>query len=104
MNLDRSRVAPNLILDFSFGSQIWMRGTRSAIVQFDLRNATNRLNVINFSGLFSATAIGPGRRPRPTPASILRAQIRWVLPTAILRPLAKTKSLFYALGLVLYGG
>ena len=62
VNFERSRVAPNLTLDFSFGSRIWVRGTRSATLQFDLRNATNRLNVINFSGLFSATALAPGRQ------------------------------------------
>ncbi|MDE0123935.1 MAG: TonB-dependent receptor [Bryobacterales bacterium] len=62
VNFERSRVAPNLSLDLSFGSRIWMRGSRSATLQFDLRNATDRLNVINFSGLFSATALAPGRQ------------------------------------------
>ena len=62
VNFERSRVAPNLTLDFSFGSRVWESGTKSATLQFDLRNATDRLNVINFSGLFSATAIAPGRQ------------------------------------------
>ena len=62
VNFARSRVAPNLSLDFSFGSQVWQRGGKSATLQFDLRNATNRLNVINFSGLFSGTALAPGRQ------------------------------------------
>ena len=31
-------------------------------LQFDLRNATDRLNVINFTGLFSGTALAPGRQ------------------------------------------
>lgn len=35
--------------------------TRSVRVQLDVRNATNQLNVINFAGLFSGTAIGAPR-------------------------------------------
>ena len=35
------------------------RGTQR--VQADVLNLTNRLNVINFAGLFSGTAIGPPR-------------------------------------------
>ena len=62
VNFERSRVAPNLSLDFSFGSRVWERGTRSVTVQFDLRNATDRLNLINFSGLLSGTALAPGRQ------------------------------------------
>lgn len=62
VNLARSRVAPNLSLDLSFGSRVWERGDKSATVQFDLRNITDRLNIINFSGLFSGTAIAPGRQ------------------------------------------
>ena len=62
VNFARSRVRPNLSLDFSFGTRIWQRADKSVTVQFDLRNATNRLNVINFSGLFSGTALAPGRQ------------------------------------------
>ncbi|MYC67795.1 MAG: TonB-dependent receptor [Acidobacteriia bacterium] len=62
VNFARSRVRPNLSLDFSVGSRVWEEGSKSATLQFDLRNATNRLNVINFSGLFSGTALAPGRQ------------------------------------------
>ena len=62
VNFARSRVMPNLSLDFSVGARVWESGSRSATVQFDLRNATDRLNVINFSGLFSGTALAPGRQ------------------------------------------
>jgi hypothetical protein len=41
---------------------VWERDARSLTLQFDLRNATDRLNVINFSGLFSGTALAPGRQ------------------------------------------
>ena len=62
IDLERGRVRPNLSLDFSIGAQLWRRGTRSATLQFDMRNLTNRLNVINFTGLFSGTALAPGRQ------------------------------------------
>ncbi len=61
-NSSRGRVRPNLSLDFSFGARLWERGHRSATLQLDLRNATDRLNVINFTGLFSGTALAPGRQ------------------------------------------
>ncbi len=59
---ERGRVRPNLSLDLSVGSRVWVSGGRSVTLQFDLRNATDRLNVINFSGLFSGTALAPGRQ------------------------------------------
>ena len=62
VNFERGRVRPNLSLDFSIGSQIWTKGARTATLQFDVRNATDRLNVINFSGLFSGIALAPGRQ------------------------------------------
>ena len=62
VNAERGRVHPNLSLDFSLGSRILSRGPKSAILQFDIRNVTDRLNVINFSGLFSGTALAPGRQ------------------------------------------
>lgn len=62
INFMRGRVRPNLSLDFSVGARIWEGGDKRATVQFDLRNLTDRLNVINFSGLFSGTALAPGRQ------------------------------------------
>ena len=63
VNFARSRVRPNFSLDFSIGTRVWGRGARrSASVQLDVRNVTDRLNVINFSGLFSGTALAPGRQ------------------------------------------
>ncbi len=62
VNFERGRVRPNLSLDFSLGARVWERDSRSATLQFDLRNAADRLNVINFSGLFSGTALAPGRQ------------------------------------------
>ncbi len=62
INFERGRVRPNLSLDFSVGFRVWERAERSFTLQFDLRNAADRLNVINFSGLFSGTALAPGRQ------------------------------------------
>jgi outer membrane receptor protein involved in Fe transport len=62
VDLARGRVRPNFNLDLSAGIRLWERETRSIEVQFDLKNATDRLNVINFSGVFSGTALAPGRQ------------------------------------------
>lgn len=58
----RQRVRPNFSLDLSAGARVWEQENRSMVVQFDIRNATDRLNVINFNGLFSGTAVAPGRQ------------------------------------------
>jgi len=62
VNLQRARIRPNFSLDFSVGARLWEQESQSVSVQFDLRNATDRLNVINFNGLFSGTALAPGRQ------------------------------------------
>jgi hypothetical protein len=62
VNFDRERIRPNFSLDLSAGVRLWEQDSRSLIVQFDVRNVTNRLNVINFSGLFSGTALAPERQ------------------------------------------
>lgn len=61
VNFERARVRPNFSLDFSVGARIWEADAQSVSVQFDVRNVTDRLNVINFNGLFSGTALAPGR-------------------------------------------
>ncbi len=61
INFARGRVKPNFNLDFSFGAEIWKKERQSLTLQFDVVNATGRLNVINFTGLFSGTALAPGR-------------------------------------------
>ncbi|MEZ5367062.1 MAG: TonB-dependent receptor [Bryobacterales bacterium] len=61
VNFARGRVRPNFSLDFSLATAIWSRDQRSLRLQLDAVNLTNRLNVINFSGLFSGTALAPTR-------------------------------------------
>jgi hypothetical protein len=62
VNFERGRVRPNFSLDFGLGLRVWEQDQRAVTLQFDVRNATDRLNVINFSGLFSGTALAPGRQ------------------------------------------
>jgi hypothetical protein len=61
VNFDRGRVRPSFSLDFSAGAELWKHERRSMRVQADISNLTNRLNVINFAGLFSGTAVAPPR-------------------------------------------
>ena len=61
VNFDRGRLRPNFGIDLSIGVKLWERDHKSVSFQFDVINVTDRLNVINFSGLFSGTAIAPTR-------------------------------------------
>ena len=61
VDFERGRVRPSLSLDLS-ASLIALQKKRHQIrIQADVLNVTNRLNVINFAGLFSGTAIAPPR-------------------------------------------
>jgi outer membrane receptor for Fe3+-dicitrate len=40
---------------------VWKKEKQSLRLQADVQNLTDRLNVINFAGLFSGTAIAPPR-------------------------------------------
>jgi hypothetical protein len=60
-NFERGRVSPSLAVNASAGAELWRKERRAVSVQADIMNLTNRLNVINFAGLFSGTAIAPPR-------------------------------------------
>jgi len=60
VDLENERVRPSWTLDATAGT-IVKRGDAELRVQIDVRNLTNRLNVINFAGLFSGTALAPPR-------------------------------------------
>ena len=47
--------------DASMGVKLKRSGSRSVRVQADVFNLANRLNVVNFAGLLSGTAIGAPR-------------------------------------------
>jgi hypothetical protein len=61
VDLERGRVRPSFSLDASAGADLWKQKDRTLRVQIDGQNLTNRLNVINFKGLFSGTALAPPR-------------------------------------------
>ncbi len=62
VDLDHGRVRPQFSLDASVGADLYRNDRVSVRVQADVENITNRLNVIDFAGLFSGNAIGPSRR------------------------------------------
>ena len=61
VDLEAGRVRPSAALDASASAIVLHSDRRTLRIQADVRNLTGRLNVINFAGLFSGTAIGPPR-------------------------------------------
>ena len=61
INFERGRVRPSATIDASAGYEIWKHEARSLRVQGDVFNLGGRLNVINFAGVFSGTALAPRR-------------------------------------------
>jgi hypothetical protein len=61
INFDRGRIKPLLSLNASVGSDIYKRGNLTVRLQADGQNLNNRLNLIDFGGLFSGNAIAPPR-------------------------------------------
>jgi hypothetical protein len=61
VNLGRERVRQNFSLDLSAGALLHSRERWQSTLQFDAANVTDRLNVINFAGLLSGTALQPRR-------------------------------------------
>jgi outer membrane cobalamin receptor len=61
VNLERYRVRPSLSINASVGVDIWKKDSAAARLQFDAQDLNNRLNLINFAGLFSGNAIAPPR-------------------------------------------
>jgi outer membrane receptor for Fe3+-dicitrate len=61
VNLAHGRVRPSLSIDASVGVEIWEHDNVNLRFQAGVTNINNRLNVIDFAGLFSGNAIGPPR-------------------------------------------
>jgi carboxypeptidase family protein/TonB-dependent receptor-like protein len=61
VNFDRGRLEPSFSLNASAGTVLWKKEKQALRLQGDIQNVTGRLNVINFAGLFSGTAIGAPR-------------------------------------------
>jgi len=61
VDFDSGRVRPRWSIDASAGLTLRRSSAAAVRVQVDVRNLTNRLDVINFAGLFSGTALAPPR-------------------------------------------
>ncbi len=61
INFARGRVRPSLSIDLSAGAEIYKSDFLAMRIQFDVENLNDRLNVIDFGGLFSGNAIAPPR-------------------------------------------
>jgi hypothetical protein len=61
INLNSGRIKPTLAVDASLGAQVYKTEKLALNIQADGENLNNRLNVIDFGGLFSGNAIGPPR-------------------------------------------
>jgi hypothetical protein len=61
VNLAHGRVSPSLAISASVGAELMKADKFNAHLQFDAENINNRLNLIDFAGLFSGNAIGPPR-------------------------------------------
>jgi hypothetical protein len=61
INFARDRVRPTLAANASFGVNLCVCDRFHTTFQVDGDNLNNRLNVIDFGGLFSGNAIGPAR-------------------------------------------
>ncbi len=61
VNFARNRVRPSLAADASVGADLIRAESRSLRVQVDGENLNNRLNLIDFAGLFSGNAVAPPR-------------------------------------------
>jgi len=61
IDIGRGRVKPNLAVDISAGADLYKTEKLTIRLQADGENLNNRLNLIDFGGLFSGNAIGPVR-------------------------------------------
>ncbi len=61
INFARGRVRPSFAVGLSAGAEVYKNDHFSARLQADVQNLNNRLNVIDFGGLFSGNAIAPPR-------------------------------------------
>ncbi|HUD56711.1 MAG TPA: TonB-dependent receptor [Terracidiphilus sp.] len=61
INFARGRIDPSFQINASAGADVYHSDRMTMRVQADGENLTNILDVIDFGGLFSGNAIGPGR-------------------------------------------
>ncbi len=61
IDLANGRIRSTLSVDLSAGADLYKKETRLLRLQADVENLNNRLNVLDFAGLFSGSAIAPPR-------------------------------------------
>lgn len=61
VNFDRQRVRPSYSLGLALGTELFRQDKKAMAFELEAENLTNHLNVINFTSLFSGTAIGEPR-------------------------------------------
>ena len=61
VDFNDGRVKPALSMDASVGADLLKKERYAVRLQADVQNLNNRLNVIDFNGLFSGNAISPPR-------------------------------------------
>ena len=61
LDFARGRVKPSFSLNLSGGANLYQKDSLALRLQADVQNLTDRLNLIDFNGLFSGNAIGPTR-------------------------------------------
>ena len=61
INFTDGRIRSTLSIDISAGADLYKKEARSLRLQADVENLNNRLNVLDFAGLLSASAIAPPR-------------------------------------------
>jgi hypothetical protein len=62
LNFDRGRISPYLTENVSLGANLYQHEKHSVRLQADVQNLSNKLEVIDFGGLFSGNALGPSRQ------------------------------------------
>jgi Carboxypeptidase regulatory-like domain/TonB-dependent Receptor Plug Domain len=62
LNFNRGRISPYFTQNLSVGADLLKREKRTLRFQGDIANVSNTLELIDFGGLFSGNAIGPGRQ------------------------------------------
>ena len=61
VNFEVGRVKPSFSVDASAGADLWKKDKVAMRLQADVQNINNRLNLINFAGLFSGNTVAPPR-------------------------------------------
>ena len=61
VNLNHGRVRPNFSLGAAAGVELYKKESRSLNFQVEASNLTDRVNLLNFAGLFSGTAVAAPR-------------------------------------------